>query len=417
MAVISQIAIIGAGPYGLSIAAHLKARGLNFRIFGRPMETWRTQMPAGMFLKSEGFASSLAAPQHSFTLAHYCKANGIPYRDVGLPVALETFWRYGLAFQRRFLPELEETVVTKVERSGAGFRLSLQDGVEVAATQVVVAAGLSHFAYLPPELAAVPEPLLTHSSRHAGFDGFAGKEVTVLGGGASAVDCAVLLRKAGASVTLVTRRPELLFHTPPGPRSLIDRIRAPMSGLGPGWRSRLCTDLPLVFHAMPESFRLAVVRRHLGPAPCWWTKDEIVGKVPIHLGMTMRRTTSEGERVALDLTDPSGKAISLSADRVIAATGFKVDLRRLAFLDPSLLAGIRSVEQTPILSTRFESSVPGLYFVGVASANSFGPMMRFAYGTNYTAGRLARHLARVRRPAQEAPVFAGGRAGLSGSDA
>lgn len=412
-----NIAIVGAGPYGLSIAAHLKARGLKFRIFGHPMQTWRTQMPAGMFLKSEGFASSLSDPQRSFTLAHYCTANGIPYQDIGLPVSLETFWHYGLAFQRRFVPELEETTVTHVERKGQGFRLKLQDGMEVSATQVVVAAGVSHFSHLPAEFQGLPEPMVMHSSRHADFDGYAGKDVVVIGGGSSAIDCAVLLRKAGASVNIVTRKPALRFHSPPRPRTLLDEIRAPMSGLGPGWRSRLCTDLPLVFHAMPESFRLKAVLKHLGPAPCWWTRDEVVGKIPIHAETSVRGVEIVGERVLLHLVRPTGEAFTMPADRVIAATGYKADLNCLTFLDPPLQAAIRSTENTPVLSTQFESSVPGLYFVGVASANSFGPMMRFAYGSAYTARRLARHLSRVRAPAQNAPAFVGSRPGLSEKDA
>lgn len=50
-------------------------------------------------------------------------------------------------------------------------------------------------------------------------------------------------------------------------------------------------------------------------------------------------------------------------------------------------------EGSPVLSRHFESSVAGLYFVGLAAADSFGPMLRFAYGAKYTARRLARHLA------------------------
>src|SRR5580704_12695153 len=95
-----RVAIIGAGPYGLSIAAHLKACGVDFRIFGSPMHTWTTQMPEGMRLKSEGFASSLYAPDSAFTLRDYCREQCIPYADLGLPVPLETFVAYGLRFQK-----------------------------------------------------------------------------------------------------------------------------------------------------------------------------------------------------------------------------------------------------------------------------------------------------------------------------
>ena len=76
---VTQVAIIGAGPYGLSIAAHLRSLGIPFRIFGTPVDTWRRHMPAGMSLKSDGFASCLSDPDDKGTLEAYCAERGIPY--------------------------------------------------------------------------------------------------------------------------------------------------------------------------------------------------------------------------------------------------------------------------------------------------------------------------------------------------
>jgi cation diffusion facilitator CzcD-associated flavoprotein CzcO len=390
-----SVAIIGAGPYGLSVAAHLKARGIDFRIFGLPMEIWRTQMPTGMHLKSEGFASSLWDPKGQFTLSHYCAAEGIPYQDMGLPVALETFWHYGIAFQRRFVPELEQQMVASIEPNDRGFRLTLDDGSDILARRVVVASGLSNLAHVPSQLTKVPEPFVTHSSSYNDLGGLAGEEVIVVGAGASALDCAALLCEGGASVKLVARGRIIRFHNPPSerPRSLWEKIHTPTSGLGPGWRSRLCTDAPLVFYGLPSRMRSEIVRRHLGPAPGWWTREKVVNKASMHLGMQINGASVASGRVNLDLIDENGSAVTLSADRVIAATGFKVDIRKLPFFDTALAERVRVVEGSPALSSKFESSVPGLYFVGVASAVSLGPMMRFAYGAGFTARRLARHLA------------------------
>jgi len=389
-------AIIGAGPYGLSIAAHLKARKVGFRIFGSPMHTWRMHMPNGMLLKSEGFASSLYDPDSAFTLGRYCQEQGAPYADLGLPVPLETFASYGLEFQKRFVPELEDKLVVAMDRSLSGFDIRLEDGELVTARKVVSAVGISHYQYVPPVLAALSEEFVTHSSRHASFDRFKGRDVTVIGAGASALDVAGLLHVAGACVQLVARKPVVDFHHPPGPipRPLLDRIRRPTTGLGPGWRSLFCTRAPLVFHAMPQWFRLEVVRRHLGPAAGWFIKDLVVGHVAFHLGFNVVQADIQNGRVQLQLASSDGAQRTLVTDHVIAGTGYRVDLRRLAFLNPGLLAGIRSIENTPVLSMNFESSVPGLYFVGTTSANSFGPMARFAYGARFTARRLARHLGR-----------------------
>ena len=389
-----DVAVVGAGPYGLSIASHLRARGIEHRVFGAPMRTWRTQMPQGMFLKSEGFASSLFEPSGAFTLADYCAEQGLPYADIGLPIGRDVFADYGVAFQRRFVPDLEQTDVAALEQAPGGFRLTLASGETLTARRVILAVGISHFAYVPAALAALPPALVSHSSRHADLGGFAGRHVVVLGAGASALDCAALLVRAGAAVDLVARVPEIHFHNGPAkqPRPLLDRLRAPMSGLGPGWKSRLSTDAPLLFHAMPERFRVFVTQRHLGPAPGWWTRPMVEGKVAFHLGQRVLDAGEDGGRIRLTLGGADGTRGTLVADHLIAATGYRADIQRLGFLGAALRAGLRTTGEQPALSRNFESSVPGLYFVGLAASNSFGPVARFAFGAGFAARRLARHL-------------------------
>lgn len=390
-----EVAIIGAGPYGLSIAAHLKARHVDFRIFGNPMHTWRNHMPEGMRLKSEGFASFLYDPDSKFTLADYCKERGIPYADLGLPVPLETFVAYGLEFQKRFVPELENKYVDSVRISSGGFHLSLEGGEVVTARKIVVAAGISHFAYVPPILSALPHDFVSHSSQHNSLNSFKGRQIIVVGAGASALDLAALLHQTGASVQLVARSSVIRFHDPcQYPRPLLQRIRSPLTGIGSGWKLVLYANAPWLFHRLPERIRIEAVKRTLGPAPGWFIKDEVVGKVPLNSGVSITRASVQDGRVSLLLADGAGVQRTLVADHIIAATGYKVDLRRLSFLDWELQARIQSVEQTPVLSSNFESSLPGLYFVGASAANSFGPLLRFAFGAEFAARRLSRHLAK-----------------------
>jgi cation diffusion facilitator CzcD-associated flavoprotein CzcO len=393
----SNIAIIGAGPFGLSIAAHLKAHKVDFRIFGSPMHTWMTQMPKGMRLKSEGFASSLYDPESSFALRHYCQERNIPYADIGLPVPLETFTAYGLEFQKRLVPELENKVVTSVEMATGRFRISLDDGEVFSANRVVVAVGICHFGYVPPVLATLPEEFVTHSSRHSDVDHFRGREVAVVGAGASALDLAALLHEAGASVQLIARRPAIRFHDPPSKNSptLFARLRRPMTGIGPGWKLFFCANAPWAFHRLPEGYRVESVKKILGPAPGWFIKEQVVGKLPFHLGTNIEKASVENGRVQLELTNGNGTRKKIMADHVIAATGYRVDLGRLKFLNSELQADIRLVEHSPLLSSNFESSVPGLYFVGTSAANAFGPVMRFAFGAGYTAHHLSEHLAKA----------------------
>jgi cation diffusion facilitator CzcD-associated flavoprotein CzcO len=387
-----DIAIIGAGPYGLSLAAHLRECSRSFRIFGTPMGFWVNHMPEGMCLKSEGFASSLYDPDSQFTLGAFCRQNRIPYADVGLPVRLDLFIDYARAFQQRYVPQLEQVDIARVVRSGERFRLTTTTGEELLAGQVVVAAGIKHFAYLPPEVSAVTDGLLTHSSEHHDLTRFAGRQVVVLGAGASAFDLADLLAKAGAAVQIVARRSRIDYNEPPSEhRTLLQRLKAPRSGLGTGWRSRMCSDMPLVFHAMPQRLRLRAVKHHLGPAPCWFTRDSIAARVPVHVGATLASVACADDRVQLTVRADSRQQ-QIEADHIIAATGYRVALSRLKFIDPSVLQAVRRVDDTPVLDRHFESSVPGLYFVGSAAANSFGPLLRFAYGAKFAARRMAARL-------------------------
>jgi thioredoxin reductase len=396
----TDIAIIGAGPYGLSLAAHLKADGQDFRIFGDPMVMWRQRMPKGMRLKSEGFASSLYDPGGTFTLARYCAENDLPYADVGLPVPLDTFTRYGLEFQRRFVPNLENRTVTALRREAGGFRLTFEDGAVLNARRVVVAIGIGYFARLPAMLEGISPVLVSHSSDHHALDKFADREVAVIGAGASAIDIAALLHGVGARPTLVARTDRLHFQDPPPPlgeaRPLATRLRWPVSGIGNGWKSHLCAELPLLFRAMPKSFRLKVVRTHLGPAPCWFTKDEINGHVGLRLGRSLDAVEADGNQVRLHLRGPNGAREELRVDHVIAGTGYRANLKRVPFMSSDLLADIASVAETPVLSSRFESSVPGLFFVGALSANTFGPLTRFAFGAGFAAKRVAGRLVAAR---------------------
>jgi thioredoxin reductase len=392
-----EVAIIGAGPYGLSIAAHLKALRVDFRIFGKPMDTWLTHMPKGMRLKSEGFASSLYDPDSTFTLEAYCKEKGIPYGRLGLPVPLEVFSAYGLEFQKRFIPELKKEMVTSIKPVADGFVVRTEDGETVTARRVVMAVGLTHYKYLPPTLASAPEEFLTHSSRHNTVDKFKERDVIVIGAGASALDLTALLHQAGARVQVVARSKVIRFHDPPEKvePSFLDQLRTPITGIGPGWKLFLCTNAPLVFRRMPQSFRLDRVKRILGPAPCWFIKEQVWGKVPLNVDLSIKGVNVENGRVSLQLTDSAGNQKSLTADHVIAATGYKVDLRRLSFIDADTLSRIQCVQNTPVLSSNFESSVPGLYFVGASAANTFGPLLRFAFGAGFTARRLSKYLSKV----------------------
>lgn len=398
------VAVIGAGPFGVSTAAYLRSRGVEFRIFGSPMHRWRTQMPAGMFLKSEGFASNLADPIGRCTLQQFCEEEALPYE--GARVSLETFTRYAVSFQQRLVPMVEDVLVTMLDRQTHGFRVRLATGEEVRAKKVVVATGLSHAEYVPAELAKLPAELLSHSSDHHHLGKFKGCEVLVIGSGQSALETAALLNEAQATVTLLLRRASIEWHNipTPEPRSLWQRLRWPTSPMGNGLNLWLCAAAPMAFYYLPEQIRVDVVRTYgqrrgtplevLGPSGSWWLKERVVGRVPMLPGHSVREAEAKGGKVVLHVDGPDGASRHLTVDHVIAATGYRFNVGSLPFLGQRLISELRCVQEAPSLSPSFESSIPGLYFTGIASAYNFGPMMRFLCGTDYAARRISSDIAR-----------------------
>ncbi|HEX3982542.1 MAG TPA: NAD(P)-binding domain-containing protein, partial [Acidisoma sp.] len=361
------------------------------RIAGSIMGAWVEAMPEGMFLKSEGFALDLFEPGGRLTLAAYCAANDIPYAHTGVPISKEIFIAYGRQFQKEFVPEVEERKAAVVKRTESGFETEFEDGHRVRSRRVVVAAGIASYARIPDPLQRLPRSLSSHSSEHSIFERFAGQTVAVIGGGSSAMDTAAALRRRGAHVTVYARRHDIRFQTPLGRRSVWDKLRAPMTSLGPGWKSVLCTEAPLLFHRMPNEFRTKIISRYLGPAPGWVVRDEVEGRIAIIGGTTVSGASVQDGRAHLILSHEDGSVSTTAADHVICATGFAISVGRTKFLDTGLADQIKHVQGSPLLTSHFESSVPGLYFIGPVAANAFGPMLRFACGAGFAARRVSRH--------------------------
>lgn len=390
-----ETAIIGAGPYGLSIAAHLNSYGGDYRIYGKPMDTWKNHMPKGMLLKSDGFASNLSTPKGGYNLRSYCAGSMIRYDDFAIPVSVETFVDYSLEFLRRFVPAVDERQVVRLQAREGGFTLQLDDGDTIDVRRVVLAVGITHFEHVPSPLRSLPPGLASHSSAHHNLEHFKGRDVTIIGAGASAVDLAVLLHEIGAKVRLVARTREIHFGSEPkhGRKSRWERLRHPQSGLGPGLKSRIYSDFPHLFRHLPARVRLEIVRRHLGPASAWHLRPRFVDRIPTFLDHSPVGAKIHSDRIELSLQSPKG-IMTIGTEHIIAATGYHVDLDRLGFVDRELRTRIRKVGQMPMLSANFECSVTNLYFAGLAAAASFGPLLRFVYGCDFAARRISRHIIR-----------------------
>jgi len=391
-----DVAVIGAGPYGLSLASHLGARGLDFRIFGEPMGAWKNNMPPGMLLKSYPWASNLSDHGSCFTVRQFCAERAIPYHNSMMPLPLDTFISYGEAFQARHVPQVERKSLVSVEPITTGLRAAFDDGEILDVRHMVLGVGLSAFKYLPAIAASLPPEMVSHSSDYGPFDRLEGQNVVVVGSGSSATDLAALLHERGISVSLVTRRNSVDFASLPRPRRLFERIVAPTSGIGNGWTMSLCAEAPWIVHHFPEKPRVRLANaKALGPLGGAFMKDKVIGRVPFLLGRTFEKAELRNGTLLLHLTSRNGTQDILRADHVIFATGYKVDVSRLPFLNSDLVARMRLIEKAPLLSSHYESSIPGLHFIGPASASSFGPVCRFVFGTRHPARHLARYLPSV----------------------
>ncbi len=375
--------IIGAGPYGLSTAAHLSAQKMPILIFGKPMEFWRN-MPPYMFLKSSWSSLSIGDPGHAYTLDRFSKMHNIPKQE---PVPLQVFLSYTEWFQQQAVPDIDQTYVKLLTRDGKDFHLELADGRSLKAERVVVASGIAPFAQIPDFASHLPPTLVSHTQQHADFSSFKGKNIVVVGSGQSAFEAAALLSEAEAKVELIARGPiiwinrRLYRYTGP-----LKRLFYPPSDVGPVGITWIVA-FPLLFRHFPDKARIAMDTRSVRPSVAPWIRPRVEGRFSITPETSIVSATEQGQEVCLKLSDGTTRQV----DHLILGTGYKPDVQKLTYIDPSLRKQVQEQNGYPVLNKWFESSVPHLYFIGAPAGYNFGPLCRFVTGAKVPAHQIARH--------------------------
>jgi cation diffusion facilitator CzcD-associated flavoprotein CzcO len=376
-------AVIGAGPYGLAVSAYLKAAGVPTLTFGKPLELWR-KMPEGLCLKSVWSASSLFEPTGTYNLDAYVATTGKPREE---PISRQFFLDYTEWFQQQVALEIDQTYVQMLSRDKDLFRLGLADGREVRASRVIVATGIAEFARVPDYARHLPPTLAAHTQKLGELGRFKGQRVVMIGNGQSALEYAALLHEAGAEVEIIARGP-FLWHS----RILYERtgparhILYPPGDVGPPGINWIVA-FPLFFRQLPESLKRPLHRRATRPAGAKWLRPRVEGVVRLTPHTQVKLIESRGDGLRVKLSDGTQREI----DFLCLGTGYQPDIKRVSFLNATLLQQIQERNGYPLLNSRFESSVPGLHFAGALAGHTFGPVCRFLSGASGCARQIARH--------------------------
>jgi FAD-dependent urate hydroxylase len=385
-----DVVILGAGPYGLSAGAHLRnIQGLDVRVFGEPMDFWKSHMPEGMFLRSPWAASHLSDPRSSLTMDAFRQAIG---ENISTPIPLDRFVDYGLWFQRQAVPEVDRRRIQRIDQNTSGLRVTLADGEQLSCKRVVVAAGISTFARRLPQFEGISPEFVTHASDGRDVQRFAGKRVAVIGAGQSALESAALIHEAGAEVEVIARQSSVHWL---GWRARMQKL-GPIAKLlysphdiGPAGVSRIVSK-PQLMKYFPRAVQNRFRVRALRPAGARWLRGRFEN-IPIRTNRQVTSAQLTSDRLSLRLDDGSTRDV----DHVVLGTGYKVDVSRYPFLPEELSAKLHQANGFVIVNQGFESSVPGLHFMGAPSAWIFGPLMYFVCGTDFAARQLAAYVSRA----------------------
>jgi FAD-dependent urate hydroxylase len=383
-----DVAVIGAGPFGLSVAAHLPRRSV--RVFGEPMQTWRTRMPPDMLLRSDWEETSLSAPRDRGSISIWARAADEPREE---PIPLQKFLRYADWFRRTFVRESDPSDVVRLERAGGLLRITTAAGDAVDARRAVVAVGVTPFPYAPPPFDAAMGDGVSFAIERQDYSPYRGGRVVVVGGGQGGLEAAALALRAGAEVELIVRSRLRWFtdrepYRERGPvRQRLYRLAYPVVGYGPPPLNRLALH-PDAFAALPKPLRRRVAVRILRAGGSPWVRSVVGDRIAVTEGRAVSDLLRRDHGFELRLDDGSTRR----ADAVVVSAGFRFSLDRLTFLSPSVKAGIAVEDGWPVLDRCFRSSDPDVLFVGFAAERRFGPIARFVSGSRFTAHRARRAL-------------------------
>ena len=356
-----ELAVVGAGPYGLATAARACARGVDAALFGKPMGFWRDCMPAQMLLRSGRDWHLDPAGVDTFEAFLACTDTRLADAE---PIPIGMVLDYSDWFIERQALGIRRELVVDCTAVPGGIRLELSNGERLTARTVVAAPGIAKFAQFPEWARQVPEGRRSHTVERVRFDDVAGARCLVVGGRQSAYEWAALLcEHDAAAVHVVHRHPVPRFAA--ADWSFVDAYMDDTMAT-PGWWRRLSDDRRTqIGHQFWSVGRLTLepwIPQRLDPERVRsWPRSEVT-RVAADAGDELQVTLSDGAAVTVD--------------EIIFATGFRSELGYVNYL-AGLSDTIAQRDGFPVLDENFATTVPGLYLTGFLATQDFGPFFGF----------------------------------------
>lgn len=362
-----KVLVIGAGPYGLSVGAYCKKSGLDYLIVGKPIEFWRSNMPQGMLLRSE--VAWHIDPFYTDTMEHYVSLRGMDPQQVE-PISRDLFLDYVSWFREindlQVLPEY----VSRLDQQDGHFEATLENGDTIVAEAVVVAIGFRYFQHIPDNLRAMlPPQCYSHTCSTVDFSFLKGKKCLIIGGRQSAFEWAALAVEAGCEAIHLSYRHDTPRFEPSDWSWVPGRVNQTVET--PDWFRKLTGE------QQQELSRQLWIEGRQKLEPWLWPRlrSEIVKLWP-NSNVSAAHLLEDG-RLEIRLDNDE----LLAVDHVLLATGYKVDMQRLAFLREGNLGNrLATQEGFPVLDPYFQSNIPGLFFTSLPATRDFGPFFGFLVG-------------------------------------
>src|SRR5215831_676375 len=375
-----NLLIIGAGPFGLSMAAYAKHLGIDHAIVGKPMEFWRRHMPQDMYLRST--VDWHFDPLGVYTIEKFLETQDLKPADVD-PLSLSFYLSYAQWFQTQSQIEVVPLFVRRLDLISGDdhrFQATTDDGQTIKANHVVIAPGFKYFSHLPAELVArLPPGRFSHTCDLIDFSDLENKRCLIIGGRQSAFEWAALLHEARAAAVHISHRHE----SPAFKAADWSWVNELVEGMveNPNWFRRLSQE------EKDDVVRRLWVEGRLKVEP--WLEARIMNDT---VKLWPRTAVSDCQ------VEPSGEievklssGATLLVDHIILATGYKVMIDRVPFLTAgNILEKLAVQNGFPVLDDHFQTSLPGLFITSMPATQDFGPFFAFTVSVR-TSAKLIGH--------------------------